>query len=129
MSTIMVSDSSVQDYARRLVDEAVAERFPQLTIQRRSGDYCYQDRRCSPENLGWRFRQRVFGANGGPQLSGAGLYGVPKASMPDEIRAGKWDAEIESTLHDAASAAWYYRHEKDYGWDEPAEPTEELCDE
>lgn len=129
MSTIIASDTSVQDYARRLVDEAVAERFQQLTIQRRTGDYCYLDRRCSPENLGWRFRQRVFEVNGGPQLSGAGLCAVPKASMPNEIRDGKWDAEIEATLHDAARAANWYRYEKDYGRDEPAETVYEFFDE
>ena len=125
----MASDNSVQDYARRLVDEAVAERFSQLAFQRRTGDYCYLDRRCSHDELGWRFRQRVFGINGGPQLSGAGLYAVPTAAMPYEIRAGKWDAEIEATLHDAASAAHFYRHEKDWGRDEPAEPIDEFCSE
>lgn len=129
MSTVVASDNSVQDYARRLVDEAVAWRFQLLEIRRRTGDYCYDDRRCSPDELGWRFRQRVFRVNGGPQLSGAGLYAVPTAAMPDEIRAGKWDAEIEATLHDAASAAWFYRYEKEYGRDEQADTIDEFCDE
>ena len=127
MEYVLVQE--VANLARRLVDNAVSERFPQLTIQHRSGDYCYDDRRCSPDELGWRFRQRVFRVNGGPQLSGAGLYAVPTAAMPDEIRAGKWDAEIEATLHDAASAAWFYRYEKEYGRDEQADTIDEFCDE
>jgi len=114
----MVDIASVEAMVQKQVDEAVAERFKQLIIQQRSGDYLYGDHRCAPEQLGWRFRQTVFAVAGGPQMYGTGLLAIPKASMPDEIRAGKWDAEIESTLHNAAAAGHWYRFEKDYGRDE-----------
>lgn len=81
------------------VKEAVAQRMAAilLTIDEKEGYHLYGGHRCQPENLGWRFIQS---------------YGEPD---PQEILDGKWDAQIEANYHDAASAEYYYRYEKDWG--------------
>lgn len=85
------------------VDEAVAARA-RILLQGSSkafahldGDYCYDGNRCQPENLGWRFVQ---------------FYGAPD---PATITAGEFDEQLAATYHDAASAEYYYRYEKDWG--------------
>jgi hypothetical protein len=78
---------------------AIAVRLTALipAIKQKEGDYCYDGNRCKPENLGWRFQQEI----GHPSL--------------DEVKAGKWDDEVEWTYHHAANAEHYYRFQKDWG--------------
>jgi hypothetical protein len=101
---------------------AIAKRAASLipTFVQRSGGYCYDGNRCRAENLGWRFIQNIAcsrytpapGASIGPvELSGKNL---PEPT-PEAVERGEFDAVIEATFHDAASAEHYYRFEK--RWD------------
>jgi len=89
------------------VKKAIAKRAAELIpkIEKRAGlehpdwtkRHCYDGNRCEPENLGWRFENRI----GSPE--------------PQEILDGKWDEQIEAIYHDAASAEYWYAFEKDWG--------------
>ena len=99
------------------VDDAVSHRFRAICNQFRERDdvYSYTGRRTRPKELGWRFRQTLsirLGQSGG-------LCWPCYPELPAEILAGKHDRLIEHAWHDAASAEHYYRHQKDYGCDEP----------
>jgi hypothetical protein len=89
------------------VDAAVATRFVQIrkTFRRIHSEHNYDDPRCWPENLGSRFREILSVALHEP----GGLLWVPPETLPGEVLAGKHDATIEETWHDAAEAAWWYR--------------------
>jgi hypothetical protein len=99
------------------VDKAVAERFKAIrkTLKVRDGEFLYSGARCAPDFLGWRFRQNLSLELAQP----GGIGWEPPDTLAGEIAEGKHDAVIEATWHDAASAEWYYRFEKDYGRDEP----------
>lgn len=101
---------------------AVAERFNAIrhTLIEREGDYIYNGHRTEADELGWRFRQNH------PENPGLGLLWPGYQGMELDIIDGKHDAMIEAAWHDAASAAYWYRYEKDYGSDD--EPIEEPDD-
>lgn len=106
------------------VNIAVAERFNAIrhTFRYREGDYLYDGSRCSPGELGWRFRQTLSLFLHQP----GGLQWEPPAALIGEIAAGQHDKIIEATWHDAASAEHWYRYEKDYG--QPDEPDWDFPD-
>jgi len=87
------------------IHQAVAIRFERIRdcLVERTGDYVYIGNRCVPQNLGWRFCQNVGGFLGCTDFN------------PAEILAGRFDAEIEETWHDAAGAEHWYMYEKDWG--------------
>lgn len=89
------------------VKKAVAERFKTIrsSFKPKAGSYLYGYSRTAAGNLGWRFIQNL---------------NIPLRSErfvpdPKDILAGKYDAQIEATWHDAASAEDWYANEKDWG--------------
>lgn len=84
-------------------------------LKQRDGEYLYGGCRARPEELGWRFRQNLSLYLKQP----GGLCWEPPTEVVGQVEAGEHDALIEATWHDAASAEWYYRYEKDYGRDDP----------
>lgn len=96
-------------YATDDFSKAVAERFEAIkggeAFAERDENhpdamlgYCYDGNRCRAENLGWRCSQTV-----GFDMS------------PEEIAAGAYDEQIAVGFHEAASAEYWYRYEKDWG--------------
>ena len=99
-------------YAADEFSKAVAERFEAIkggeAFAHRDQSYpgaftgfCYDGNRTQAENLGWRTAQTV---------------GFEKS--PEEIAAGDYDEQIAIGFHEAASSEYYYRYEKDWGYDE-----------
>ena len=102
---------------RELVDDAIAARWWEIShrLTKKAGDYIYGGSRTMPSRLGQRWRQRVSVEWKSPTrgLQWAGYPGVLRA-----IREGFLDYSIEKTWHEAAAAEHYYRHEKEWGWDD-----------
>ncbi len=73
-------------------------------IVEKEGDYCYDGNRCRPENLGWRFVQHLSLGDNSPTAI--------------EVNDGMWDDDILATFHEAAGCEYYYRYEKDWGWND-----------
>lgn len=96
----ILTGTDCHDTSNPTIKQAVAERITALkpTIKRNAGHYCYGGNRCKPENIGWRFMQRIRG----------------NATVA-AVQAGDHDDAIVATYHDAARAEHWYRHEKD--WD------------
>jgi hypothetical protein len=117
MTTICNSNRDAESINRTWitarVDAAVARRFKAIESRlrqrydasEREGGYLYGCYRTEPQNLGFRLRQSTLKA---------GLQATPPADWPKRIAAGEFDDRIEAAWHDAASAAWYYRYEKQY---------------
>lgn len=89
------------------VREAVANRarilIPDIEKKPFEDWFDYSGYRTAPENLGWRFQQRLR------------IRGKDDRPDPERIREGEFDSEIESTFHEAAGAQYYYTYEKDWG--------------
>jgi hypothetical protein len=113
------------------VDRAVSDRAREIRSQwrQKDGDYVYTGHRTGLDNLGWRFRQTFYNGQMTDAEGRAGLGATPYPEMVAEIYTGKHDRLIEATWHDAASAEWYYKYEKDYGRDEEDEYEEWLDEE
>lgn len=86
--------------------QAVASRFQAIKgkLVKRQGQFDYHGSRTDSDRLGTRFHQVVLGD----------LTKVVPSTMPRDVLAGRFDAEIQRTYDDAASAEWFYRNEKAY---------------
>lgn len=113
--------------ARTAIKDAITKRAAALipTFTQRKSDprqslgYCYDGNRTRPENLGWRLLQAVELSH--LEQPGAGCMGSPalknkKVPTPtvEAIEAGQFDEVIEITWHEAASAEYWYRYEKQW---------------
>lgn len=87
------------------IEQAVAFRFSRIVggLQRKQGEYVYDCNRCCATQLGWRFLQ---------------MFGPFRNPAVDDIKAGRYDEQIEATWHEAASSQHWYQFEKDWGWGE-----------
>lgn len=119
-----------QNLNEKNVNKAIANRIQQLNIQPREGNYCYNGSRTNPESLPWRvrqnwslleqvrrgeLRQQGFPAIAKLDVNNGVLKISPTAWNAEMIERGFLDSLIIETFHDAASAEYWYRYEKDYG--------------
>jgi hypothetical protein len=118
-----MSNTNTQEFAVEVtmkdVSEAVAKRFneirPRLVQKESDPANCngriYNGGRCEPRNLGWRFHQNLAIKLANP----LGLSMCISVEEIEMIEDGEFDDVIEHTWHDAASAEYWYLHEKQ--WD------------
>jgi hypothetical protein len=112
MDNVMVSVvTGMSPFTPDAFSKAVAARFEQIkgteAFAHRDAThpsvrfgFCYDGNRTRPENIGWRASQTV-----GFDMS------------PEQIEAGEYDEAIAIGYHEAADSEYYYRYEKDWGWD------------